>query len=447
MPTFLQTYFTEYNLIMKKTTSLARAALFVLLALFTSVGAWADDDSGSCGTNVTYSYVESTGTLTISGTGPSEFKALDHNFYNNILTVVIENGVTTIGNEAFTDCTNLTSITIPNSLTSIGLEAFYDCSGLTSITIPSSVTDIGYDAFYGCINLTDVYCLADPEKLIWEESDCDDFVPYVSLNFPTKCHVADQAAFEAKWSTGDDDTDVNVEFVGDLAVLEDAGDNLFKIKDLQNQTKTVAISGRTLKAGHWSTICLPFALDADQMNESFGEGAVVKEFSSFSVEDNNLKIGFAAVTAMKSGYPYIVFIPEGSDIINPVFKDVQIAKGNYDVYQGGTDFVGTYISKGMKSNPERLILKDDKLYYPTADITINAFRCYFVLDTPAPALASEARVIIDWGDDEEATGIASMEDGRSQMEDVWYTLDGRKLDGKPSVKGIYMYNGKKVAVQ
>ena len=435
---------------MKKTTSLARAALFVLIALSSSVGAWADDDSGSCGTGVTYSYVESTGTLTISGTGPSEFKASDHNFYRNILTVVIENGVTTIGNDAFADCANLTSITIPNSLTSIGFEAFYDCSGLTSITIPSSVTNIGYDAFYGCTNLTDVYCLANPLYLFWEDDGCDDFVPKVLLTYPTKCHVANKAAFEAEWSTGNKGTDVNVEFVEDLAVLEDAGDNLIKIKDLQNQTKTVAISGRTLKAGHWSTICLPFALDADQMKESFGEGAVVKEFSSYSVEDNNLKIGFAAVTAMKSGYPYIVFIPEGSDIINPVFKDVQIATGNYSVEHGDTEFVGTYKSKVMKSNPERLILKDDKLYYPTADITINAFRCYFVLDTPAPALASEARVIIDWGDDEEATGIEelNLQPQPSNLKpDVWYTLQGVQLQGKPTEKGIYIYNGKKVAVQ
>jgi len=65
-----------------------------------------------------------------------------------------ETAITTIGNKAFKDCTNLTEIEIPNSVTSIGNNAFYGCSSLTSVTIPGSVTSIGDSAFYGCYRLT-----------------------------------------------------------------------------------------------------------------------------------------------------------------------------------------------------------------------------------------------------------------------------------------------------
>ena len=64
--------------------------------------------------------------------------------------------VTSIGDDAFQDCSGLNSITLPNSVTSIGEWAFYGCSNLTSITIPNSVTLIEQNAFYGCSGLTSI---------------------------------------------------------------------------------------------------------------------------------------------------------------------------------------------------------------------------------------------------------------------------------------------------
>ena len=74
-------------------------------------------------------------------------------------TVTIENilwKVTSIGKEAFEDCTSLTSVTIPNSVTSIGKDAFKNCSSLSSVTIPNDVTSIGDYAFSGCSSLTTI---------------------------------------------------------------------------------------------------------------------------------------------------------------------------------------------------------------------------------------------------------------------------------------------------
>ena len=102
--------------------------------------------------------LDSDGVLTISGNG----KMKDYSFNErkpwgtSITKVVIENGVTSIGNWAFENCFSLTSITILDGVRYIGNCAFLCCTSLTSITIPDSVTSIGDEAFEGCTSLTSV---------------------------------------------------------------------------------------------------------------------------------------------------------------------------------------------------------------------------------------------------------------------------------------------------
>jgi hypothetical protein len=144
---------------MKKVISLV-LSLVMLLSITAGIdlSAYALDDTGSCGSNVTWTFDSSSGTLTISGSGRMYNYNDDSPFFNNsnIKAVIIEDGVTSIGDEAFFDCSSLTNITIPNSITSIGDDAFLDCSSLTSITIPDSITSIGGYAFYRCSSLTSI---------------------------------------------------------------------------------------------------------------------------------------------------------------------------------------------------------------------------------------------------------------------------------------------------
>ena len=102
---------------------------------------------------VTWRYDEATKTLYITGSGPMEgyLNANDrpwNQYASEIQSVVIENGITSVGDRAFSNCSSLTSVTIPNSVTSINNSAFSGCSGLTSVTIPNSVTSIGQNAFF-----------------------------------------------------------------------------------------------------------------------------------------------------------------------------------------------------------------------------------------------------------------------------------------------------------
>ena len=115
--------------------------------------------SGKCGDDLTWT-LDNEGTLTISGSGemsnPSWSSAKDP-----IKAVVIENGVTSIGDSAFLGCSDLTSVTVPESVTSIGGYAFSGCTSLASISIPKSVTNIGADAFFNCPSMNGIWVAED----------------------------------------------------------------------------------------------------------------------------------------------------------------------------------------------------------------------------------------------------------------------------------------------
>ena len=135
-----------------------RPALLLILLLFSSFSALAYDCKVD---NIYYNLnnEDKTASVTYMGLYTSDNKDA---YVGNIIIPesITYSGttysVTSIGDNAFRDCSGLTSVTIPNSVTSIGDGAFAFCSGLTSVTIPNSVTSIGEGAFFGCSGLTSV---------------------------------------------------------------------------------------------------------------------------------------------------------------------------------------------------------------------------------------------------------------------------------------------------
>ncbi|MBQ4423010.1 MAG: leucine-rich repeat protein [Clostridia bacterium] len=167
----------------KRITIIFCLVLLAALLPLTMHSASAEETSGQCGDDLYWSFDESTGTLTITGSGdmysysettipweayrtqmkavifPEELKSIgSYAFYGcaGLQSVTIPDSVTSIGNNTFNNCTELTEITIPDSVTSIGEYAFYVCSNLTGITIPDGVTSIGNNTFNNCTGLTEI---------------------------------------------------------------------------------------------------------------------------------------------------------------------------------------------------------------------------------------------------------------------------------------------------
>ena len=136
----------EINLILEQTDEAEEIELFAA-------------NSNSCGEGLTWKL--SYGTLTISGTGKmdsySSGGAPWHSQRAYIGRIVISEGVTSIGECAFEECTNVTSISIPDSVTELNEYCFYACESMKSITIPQSVTRIADGVFVACEKLTDIY--------------------------------------------------------------------------------------------------------------------------------------------------------------------------------------------------------------------------------------------------------------------------------------------------
>ena len=187
--------------------------------------------SGTCGDNLTWELTADS-VLTISGTGTmnnssSSSRAQWYDYRSSIKSVVIEEGITSIGNYAFNACSGLASVTIPNSVTSIGNYAFNDCSGLTSVTIPNTVTSIGRSAFYGCTNLKTVY--NNSNLNITLGSTAYGYVAYYATAVLKNGHFIYLYAPASNKSIYDTDGDGEMEFISEAVLYNKNGE---KVGDL-----------------------------------------------------------------------------------------------------------------------------------------------------------------------------------------------------------------------
>lgn len=256
-------------------------------------------------------------------------------------------------------------------------------------------------------------------------------------------------------------------------ILTDNASNTTTIQNLADGlAHDIMLLGRTLyKDGDWNTLCLPFAMTAEQIAESPLAGADIRALSTtieyegattgFNPSNGILTLNFTpaapadgAVTAIQAGVPYIVNwgtkgCHPNTDIENPVFTGVTVTTGNNDVAFPGGSFKGTYSSTTLPGgDASNLYLgSDNTLYWPSTDRKFNAFRGYFHVNLDAQGGGSGVRAFnLNFGEDD-ATGIVSTTNYTNSAGAGWYDLSGRKLQGKPTAKGLYINNGRKVVIK
>ena len=249
--------------------------------------------------------------------------------------------------------------------------------------------------------------------------------------------------------------------------LADKADNSEVPGKYDGKQLPVVLKDRTLyKDGNWNTICLPFNL---VLEGSPFESATARPLTEASISGTTLNLTFGdAVDKLVAGTPYIIKWESGDHIVSPVFTGVTIdaTDRSYDNGASGDQrvrFIGTYKSTAFDAIDKSILLMggENMLYTPSAGASIGAQRAYFKLgDDDGAANARRITAFnISFGNGE-TTGILTMSDVRSQMSDVWYSLDGSKLDGrstsgrllpqgrkKPTAKGLYIHGNKKVVIK
>ena len=244
-------------------------------------------------------------------------------------------------------------------------------------------------------------------------------------------------------------------FYGTLATvtLADNADNSTAISGADGCVADVTLSGRTLyKDGSWNTLCLPFSLSAAQIaaHADFA-GASIKELisSTSGLDGTTLTLNFTDATSIVAGRPYIIKWDSGDNIVDPEFNNVTIdANASTEVSFTGGKFVGNYNPFVIDdSNIDEIIYlgTNNIIGYASAPRTLRAFRAHFVVSAGSTSHAAVRQVLFNDGTTTAVIPIAA--DVKDAAAEGWYTIQGIKLNGMPTEKGLYIHNGSKVSIK
>ena len=434
------------------------------------------------------------GTLTISGTGdiPGSEGAPWFSRSYEIKKVIIKDGVTNIGNNAFFDYPALTSVEIPNSVTSIGESAFFQCMRLTSVTIGNSLTRIGKRAFENCTALLSVEF---PNSLTnIEESAFESCAALTSITIPNSVtsignnafvNCVNLKSFTFKGSTPPElainsifTTGIKIPVyvpANSIEVYKDAlGDNY----DVQANPKQLFLTGNNFYlqdsqidgadvsftrdfSTNWEAIYLPFSLKYEDWKDDF-EVARINGIHQYDKNDDGridkTELEFVKMTDDESviypNTPYLIKAKKAGEKTlsvenTTVYKaDVNqiecstttekfIFRGNYDrIFNSTIKKKGYYIMEAAQLNNKPLNSLSPYRWYMKRENRNSVYG----INNNNTAKEISIRVV-----GEETTGVANIQHASPNTQT--YDLNGRKVNENNLKPGIYVRNGRKVVVK
>lgn len=431
------------------------------LLLFTNVSAgptkvlYAEfSDTDNNGSNETM-------TLKCSDTAPDgakiyqntdSWKDVANEVISNIVNVIVDGSCANYDGTAlqylFWQFPNLTTITGLTNLNTNSVESmrsmFESCPKLTSLDLSSfntsNVTDMN-SMFSGCTKLETIYVSRGwtTDNVSGTNGDnmfksCSNLRGSQGSTLSTcNGYNVDYAHIDATNYPGyltERNSIIRLSDHIDNSSIVTAFDGLMNAK--------VELIGRTLNKDKWNTLCVPF--DISDPAAVFGTGVKVKTLSGYTNDGTTVTISFTDANSIEAGKPYIVM--PTTNITNPVFNDVTINNNMQDVIiSNAATFKGNYAPVPLSANDtKKLFLANNMLYYPTGSVTVKPFRAYFELTSDVPTASGAPNLVIDFG---ETTGVGELRIENRRIENSFYDLQGRRLNGKPTQKGIYIHHGKK----
>ena len=234
------------------------------------------------------------------------------------------------------------------------------------------------------------------------------------------------------------DVELQVEYETALA-LSETTDNANALTEWNGCEADVTLT-RTLQAGSYNTFAVPFSM-------TIPSGWTVKELSSASFSEGVLTLNFANASSIEAGKPYLVKVSATTDLSSAPFTGVTVSKDAVPFTSTDADFIPTLGTTTVSGEVKSILFlgASNKLYNPNAEnSSMKGFRAYFQLK--GSALMAPTRAFnIDFGDGE-TTGIISVSGSGLIVNgsDGCYDLHGRRIEGQPTQKGVYIVNGKKV---